>query len=831
MVGGEWITCPLLEEQEDDEVLLTARKSIDIPSYIPHGNAAIVFMLEYEVGLPAVRDTALDVHKTLETTMRNGRLVSCVNIGTAAYVPCTSSNKLVLRNTGKVGNNVDELDIELNLRDDELCSVLSPNPVFRWQALIRDVDEKVESVGIESTPVMGFDLEAFDDAQTPIDDGYIIQAIDIAPSKDNDKMKTIGGHDLDSDISERKGADVQDREAKVAPSSPKRPTYRPSSIRKEKSQLIGVDDNEDLESLPDSIVGGNGDHSMLRLDRSFYLAEREQEYPRLREFDFRGLPPQRPVPRRSDVNLLNNKDRGSLLNRSLQAPLHSEDRAGKPLVAPPKHNRGASEQAPGFPMEDDVGPVVGGGMQRAVTTHPNTSYPRFVSGGATHYRDLTRGSRSRLSRHGIDLSGSDILSPASGIPISKPQPRLLGQKSLPIDLELEACDPLALSEVSFMFAGFRPLNPVATGITLSEPSKNSSVKSVYFTFQFYTCAATKTEAHRLLPADPGSIHVLCRDESHSRENPPVAYRFFIDCSSSSPLEPMEFAQYLASGTLQIDVWDAESLLLIGSSRFPLRRLLRQGQGSSRAALECDVIDPLFDSGASSGVASLMVMDSGGPVAGAVVGSINVIAENIGHQGKQPTSAYLRLKDALRNGEAKNVSEARNNIENVNELNWRAMGVDGRNDATDVRSRRPRHIVRARPLSESTPELSKVLSEQHRISSGSNVGSFRSLSSVRGAVGSHTLTYDDVVLLFKRFQGNGKGTVQYEGNLMSLLDVPSWKVILRKLLDAYSKAVDNGDNVEAVSKLICIFELHHQRCIIVLLLICRFCAHTPEPWET
>ena len=58
---------------------------------------------------------------------------------------------------------------------------------------------------------------------------------------------------------------------------------------------------------------------------------------------------------------------------------------------------------------------------------------------------------------------------------------------------------------------------------------------------------------------------------------------------------------------------------------------------------------------------------------------------------------------------------------------------------------------------------------------------RSLTSQRGGENQRTLTYDDVSILFKRFQGDIKGTVQYSGSLMTLLDLPNWAAALRKLI--------------------------------------------------
>ena len=77
---------------------------------------------------------------------------------------------------------------------------------------------------------------------------------------------------------------------------------------------------------------------------------------------------------------------------------------------------------------------------------------------------------------------------------------------------------------------------------------------------------------------------------------------------------------------------------------------------------------------------------------------------------------------------------------------------------------------------------------------------RSLTSVRGQTEStHTLNYDEVVMLFRRFQGGTKGTVQYRGSLMKLLDVPCWSVAISKILVAFSRALAAHGSVKLIEK--------------------------------
>ena len=132
----------------------------------------------------------------------------------------------------------------------------------------------------------------------------------------------------------------------------------------------------------------------------------------------------------------------------------------------------------------------------------------------------------------------------------------------------------------------------------------------------------------------------------------------------------------------------------------------------------------------------------------------MILSNKGEQGKnRVTNALVDHRDRQSSSLA------------VQGLNWRAhqqtlalalapSGLRGKN------RHRPRVSVRARPLSENAPELNQAL-QAHR---GEEGRSMRSLTSMRGGENERTLTYDDVAILFKRFQGPLKGTVQYSGML-------------------------------------------------------------------
>jgi hypothetical protein len=107
--------------------------------------------------------------------------------------------------------------------------------------------------------------------------------------------------------------------------------------------------------------------------------------------------------------------------------------------------------------------------------------------------------------------------------------------------------------------------------------------------------------------------------------------------------------------------------------------------------------------------------------------------------------------------------------------------------------RPRHRVRARPLSETSPELGVYMSSlAHTSSSGAAVEHYSTSAHQRGAADADCIGYDELMLLVRRFKAHSssstnqenismKGRVQYGGKLLSLLDVPSLSALEKRLV--------------------------------------------------
>lgn len=55
-----------------------------------------------------------------------------------------------------------------------------------------------------------------------------------------------------------------------------------------------------------------------------------------------------------------------------------------------------------------------------------------------------------------------------------------------------------------------------------------------------------------------------------------------------------FLEYLANHAMFVDVWDGDSLHLIGTATLQLKELLRQGREAVQSAFELDVISVEYD---------------------------------------------------------------------------------------------------------------------------------------------------------------------------------------------------------------------------------------------
>uniref|UniRef100_G3TXZ7 NPHP4 C2-like domain-containing protein n=1 Tax=Loxodonta africana TaxID=9785 RepID=G3TXZ7_LOXAF len=99
-------------------------------------------------------------------------------------------------------------------------------------------------------------------------------------------------------------------------------------------------------------------------------------------------------------------------------------------------------------------------------------------------------------------------------------------------------------------------------------------KTVYFTFQLYRFPPATTPRLQLVKLDQaGKTHILVpinKDGAFDAGSPGFQLKYMVNPGFLKPGEQRWFLRYLAVQTLQIDVWDGDALLLVGSAAVQLK---------------------------------------------------------------------------------------------------------------------------------------------------------------------------------------------------------------------------------------------------------------------
>ncbi|KAK9970752.1 hypothetical protein ABG768_026668 [Culter alburnus] len=160
------------------------------------------------------------------------------------------------------------------------------------------------------------------------------------------------------------------------------------------------------------------------------------------------------------------------------------------------------------------------------------------------------------------------------------------------DLQREEADHLLANTLILQFLAFT--RAPQAGVNSDWPS------SVHFTFQLYRFPPVTTERLKLLdpeknsklksnPDYPCVLSLINKDGTLSSGFPGLQLQYRVDPQFLKPGERGWFLRYLALHSLQIDVWDSESLMLIGSAAVELKHMLRQGRAAVQVSHELEVI--------------------------------------------------------------------------------------------------------------------------------------------------------------------------------------------------------------------------------------------------
>ncbi|XP_006876981.1 PREDICTED: nephrocystin-4 [Chrysochloris asiatica] len=202
----------------------------------------------------------------------------------------------------------------------------------------------------------------------------------------------------------------------------------------------------------------------------------------------------------------------------------------------------------------------------------------------------TKSSGNALSR------ASMVLLQASGFPEildANQQPAEAVSPTDPVRFspQKEEADCLQSNEIVLQFLAFSRVS--------QDHRSTPWPKTVYFTFQFYRFPPATTPRLQLVKLDEvgkstsGPLsHILVamnKDGSFDAGSPGFQLRYMVDPGFLKPGEQRWFLRYLAMQTLQIDVWDGDALLLIGSTAVQMKHLLRQGRPAVQVSHELEVV--------------------------------------------------------------------------------------------------------------------------------------------------------------------------------------------------------------------------------------------------
>ncbi|XP_058017326.1 nephrocystin-4 isoform X1 [Ahaetulla prasina] len=252
--------------------------------------------------------------------------------------------------------------------------------------------------------------------------------------------------------------------------------------------------------------------------------------------------------------------------------------------------------------------------------------PILALGGAPSRSPNTAPTRASLAR--LRTAGFPELLDCNKEPLEMLDPN----DPAPCSPQREEGDPLPNHEIHLQF------------LALSRPAQDDPAtwpQTVYFTLQFYRFPPVTTPRLQLVQTQAcgPATHILVQinpDGTLNLAPPGFHLKYLVDQASLKPGEPRWFLHYLAQQALQIDVWDGDSLLLLGSAAVKLKHLLRQGRTGVQVYHELEVLAVEYKPDAT--VLSGEVFRPWGVkpigVHAAVRGQLHLRLANIGHRCEQ-----------------------------------------------------------------------------------------------------------------------------------------------------------------------------------------------------
>uniref|UniRef100_A0A8C8SJT5 Nephrocystin 4 n=1 Tax=Pelusios castaneus TaxID=367368 RepID=A0A8C8SJT5_9SAUR len=202
----------------------------------------------------------------------------------------------------------------------------------------------------------------------------------------------------------------------------------------------------------------------------------------------------------------------------------------------------------------------------------------------------------------------------------------------------EEADFLQSNEIILQFLAFSRIPQDGMGTTLPE--------TMYFTFQFYRFPPVTTPRLKLVKMDhsgtgtsAASSYILVqinKDGTLNSGSAGLQLEYMVDPGFLKPGEQHWFIRYIADHSLQIDIWDGDSLLLIGSAAVKLKHLLRQGRTAVQVHHELEVMTTEYEQDTTVMSGDVLRHGSVKPIGvyAVVKGRLHLRLANVGHVCEQ-----------------------------------------------------------------------------------------------------------------------------------------------------------------------------------------------------
>uniref|UniRef100_A0A452HWX0 Uncharacterized protein n=1 Tax=Gopherus agassizii TaxID=38772 RepID=A0A452HWX0_9SAUR len=242
---------------------------------------------------------------------------------------------------------------------------------------------------------------------------------------------------------------------------------------------------------------------------------------------------------------------------------------------------------------------------------------------------LTRASLSRLHAAGFPEILDCNKEPAEVVDPTDP---------VNFNPQREEADFLQSNEIILQFLAFTRIPQDGMGTTWP--------KTMYFTFQFYHFPPVTTPRLQLVKMEQfgtassaASSHILFqinKDGTLKSESPGLQLKYMVDPGFLKPGEQRWFIRYIADHNLQIDIWDGDSLLLIGSAAVKLKHLLRQGRTAVQVHHELEVMTTEYEQDTTVMSGDVLRHGTVKPIGvyAVVKGRLHLSLANVGHLCEQ-----------------------------------------------------------------------------------------------------------------------------------------------------------------------------------------------------